>query len=790
MRDRSIGRRFSEEQRKITFADVAGQEAAVAELREIKEYLAEPKKYASLGAAIPRGVLLYGPPGCGKTLMARALANEANAAFISVGASEFAGTYVGQAESRVRDLFSEARQMAPAIVFIDELDSLGRSRTGVTGNRAEPNGESSQALNQMLAELDGFSSTEGIILLGATNRPDVLDPALLRPGRFDRSVGLELPNESARRAILDLHAKGKTFGPDVDLGTIADRAHGMTGADLANILNEAALLAARADRDAITQAELDTALKQTLQAPERQRRLSLRSRSIGKRFTSEERITFADVAGADDAVEELGDVRDYLSDPDRYARMSASPPRGILLSGPPGCGKTLLARAVAGEANAAFISAAASEFVEVFVGEGSARVRDLFAEARSMAPAIVFIDEIDAVGGKRSSVNIGGTKEREDTLNQILVELDGFEASTAVIVIAATNRPDMLDSALVRAGRFDRKVEMILPDRAGRRAILEVHARGKPLADDVDLDALAGQTQGFSGADLANVLNEAAMLATRRRAEEINMALVDEAIDRAYLGISGRGRFMTDEERRRVAYHEAGHALVASHVEGGVPPYKLTIAPRGGTLGHCAMLDTHDRMVHSRSMLIARMAVSLGGWAAEKLVYGENASGVSGDLRHMNEIARRMVCDYGMSDEVGPIGSFDSVGLDGRPGPPTDEEVRAIRRLGEEAGKLASAVLEPNRAALDRLVEGLLERETLTAAEVQELVSGGNGRKPVPVPAAAASNGEEAKVASGRRAAPARSPGARKAAKPARAAPGGGHDRAPAPANSRGSRTE
>ncbi|HUP68188.1 MAG TPA: ATP-dependent zinc metalloprotease FtsH [Acidimicrobiales bacterium] len=753
---RSIGKRFTDKDR-VTFADVAGQEAAVAELREVKEFLANPERFTSLGAAVPKGVLLFGPPGCGKTLLARALAGEANAAFFSVGASEFVEIYVGQGASRVRDLFAEARSMAPAIIFIDEIDTLGHSRVGTSAARAGSSGEQEQALNQILAEMDGFSSSTGLIVLAATNRADSLDPALLRPGRFDRHVGLELPDESARLAILEVHAKDKVLSPAVDLKAIAAKAYGLNGADLANIMNESAMFAVRADKAFIEQEDLQEALKRIVAAPDRWRRLSMRAKSVGKRYSADERVTFADVAGVDEALEELSEVKDYLINPERFTRMGASVPKGVLLSGPPGCGKTLLARAVAGEAHAAFISASGSEFVEVFVGEGAARVRDLFAEARSMAPAIVFIDEIDAVGGRRGSGMVeGGHQEREQTLNQLLVEMDGFDANAQVVVIAATNRPDMLDPALVRAGRFDRKVQIMMPDRKGRRDILGVHARKKPLGPDVDLDKVAGQTQGFSGADLENILNEAALLASRKGLDVIDMQVVDEGIDRAYLGVASKGNIMTDEERRSVAYHEAGHALVAMRAPGARPPYKLTIVPRGGSLGHCSTTDTHDRLVHSRSMLIAQMAVSLGGWACEKLVFGETGSGASSDLHRATDIARKMVCEFGMSD-LGPM-VFTDFDSNGRPRPPSPEAGKAIdaeiRRLSEEAHEQAVAVLSGERAALDRIVEALLDRETLTAEELEELAGpppgGGNGRRSAASGRKPATNGRKP-AANGRR---------------------------------------
>jgi len=621
--------------------------------------------------------------------------------------------------------------MAPSVVFIDELDSLGRSRAGSAGSRGHSGGEQEQALNQILAELDGFAPDAGVILLAATNRPDILDPALLRPGRFDRTIGLELPNEESRMAILGLHGRDKRLAPDVDLHAIAERAHGLTGADLANVLNEAALLAARADRAMISQRELEEALKRTIDAPERQRRLSTRARSVGRRAGSEGRVTFADVAGVDDAIAELADVTEFLADPTRFAEMGASPPRGILLTGPPGCGKTLLARAVAGEANAAFVSVSAAEFVEVFVGEGAARVRDLFAEARSMAPAIMFVDELDAIGATRSGSVLDGSRERDQTLNQILVELDGFEPRQAVIVIAASNRPEILDRALVRPGRFDRRIEIAMPDRAGRAAILALHARGKPFAPDVDYDVVAGLTQGYAGADLANVANEAALLATRRGTGVITSELLEEAIERGWMGVSSRRHILTDAERRVVAYHEAGHALVARTLDDGVPPFKLSIAGRGAALGHCTLLDSHDRVMHSRSALVARMATFLGGWTAEKLVFGEAGSGAAEDLARVRDIARRMVTEYGMSDELGPLVGEDGPGA-WRGGETPEEVRRAIRALADEAYQQAVRVLTTQRPLLDRVATTLLERESLTAAQLDALAAA--GPRPTPRP--------------------------------------------------------
>jgi cell division protease FtsH len=728
---RSGARLLTKEEGLPTFDEVAGQDTAVQELREVSQFLADPERFRAVGAQVPKGVLIFGPPGCGKTLLARALAGEAGASFYSISGSDFVEMYTGVGAARVRELFREARANAPAIVFIDELDAIGTRRgTGTGGSVASStNDEQNQALTGMLAEMDGFSTTEGVIVVGATNRPDVLDPALLRPGRFDRSIGLETPDEHGRLDILKVHATGKPLASDVDLRVIAHRALGMTGADLANVINEAGLLAARAGLREITQALLEEALTRIIEAPERQRRLSMRGRSLGMQSLSDEQVTFADVAGVDDAMVELAEVRDYLSEPERFTSLGAHIPRGFLLNGPPGCGKTLLARAVAGEANAAFFSVAGTEFTEVFVGEGAARVRDLFAQARAVAPAIIFIDEIDAIGAKRGGGSgDAGSREVDQTLNQILIELDGFGRRPGLVVIAATNRADMLDPALVRPGRFDRQITIDLPDQRGRSAILAVHAKNKRLGADVDLDRVANLTRGLSGADLENVLNEAALLAGRRGSKEIDMGLVEEGIDRALSGV-GSGRIMSDEERHAVAYHEAGHALVARILLSDTIVHKLSVVPRGRRLGVAWLPESTDRLLYPRSALIERMATLLAGRAAEELVIGESSGGASDDLARVGEIARAMVCDFGMSERVRALPS----GRDGRR-QWSDETARLIDsevgRLVEEAEALTRSALIASRTALERVALALIERETLTLDEIDTL-AGPPARLPI-----------------------------------------------------------
>ncbi|MDQ3629719.1 MAG: AAA family ATPase [Actinomycetota bacterium] len=409
--------------------------------------------------------------------------------------------------------------------------------------------------------------------------------------------------------------------------------------------------------------------------------------------------------------------------------MGARFPQGFLLVGPPGCGKTLLARAVAGESNAAFLAVAATEFVENTVGEGSGRVRDLFGQARATAPAIVFIDEIDAIGARRDSEGPG---EREQTLNQILIELDGFRPRDGVIIMAATNRPEILDPALVRAGRFDRAITVDLPDQEGRAAILKVHVGNKRLASDVDLEAIAGITRGLSGADLANVMNEAALLSARRDRSEVSMAAVEEAVERATMGIA-RAHVLTDAERRVVAVHEAGHVIVARAVPEGRLPHMVSVVSSGGTLGRAWLTDTHDRVVHSRSALIDEMATLLGGRSAEELVFGEASSGASDDLARVGRIAHHMVRDLGMSDALGPIGYAGETDDEGRFVSYSEETAGTIdaeaRKLVLQAQSRADSILTTSRDTLDRTAAALLEAETLTAQQLEQL-AGGPARTP------------------------------------------------------------
>ena len=445
-------------------------------------------------------------------------------------------------------------------------------------------------------------------------------------------------------------------------------------------------------------------------------------------------VTFEDVAGADEAIEELHEIKEFLKDSEKFQKVGARIPKGVLLYGPPGTGKTLLARAVAGEANVPFYSISGSDFVEMFVGVGASRVRDLFTQAKENAPAIIFVDEIDAVGRHRGAGMGGGHDEREQTLNQLLVEMDGFDPKTNVILIAATNRPDILDPALLRPGRFDRQIQVDAPDMKGRQKILEVHAKGKPMAKGVDLAVLARKTPGFTGADLANVLNEAALLTARSSGTKITNELLDEAVDRVMAGPQRRTRVMSDKERLVTAYHEGGHALAAAAMRHTDPVTKVTILPRGRALGYTMVLPLDDKYSVTRNELLDQLTYAMGGRVAEEIVFHDPTTGASNDIEKATSIARRMVTEYGMSADLGAVklGQASGEVFLGRDmghqrdysdavAQSVDTEVRA---LIDHAHTEAWTVLMNNRAILDRLATELLEKETLDHNQLATLFNG------------------------------------------------------------------
>jgi len=446
------------------------------------------------------------------------------------------------------------------------------------------------------------------------------------------------------------------------------------------------------------------------------------------------KITFRDVAGADEAVQELHEIKEFLENPKKFQSLGARIPKGVLLYGPPGTGKTLLARAVAGEAGVPFFSISGSDFVEMFVGVGASRVRDLFEQAKQNSPCIIFMDEIDAVGRHRGAGMGGGHDEREQTLNQLLVEMDGFEMKDNIILIAATNRPDILDPALLRPGRFDRQIVVDRPDRKGRKQILEVHTRGKPLSQKIDLDALAGQTPGFTGADLANLINEAALLTARSNKREITMKELEEGIMRVIAGPEKKSRVMSEKERLVTAYHELGHAIVGHLLPNSDPVHKVSIISRGQALGYTISLPSEDKFLTTRAELADTMAMTLGGRAAEEIVFSEITTGASNDLEKVTETAKQMVMRFGMSERLGPrVFGHDRgqpfLGREFSAEPDYSDEVAReiddeIRRMVEEAHQAAKEILTERRDELDRISKILLERETIEAEEFVALLEG------------------------------------------------------------------
>lgn len=447
------------------------------------------------------------------------------------------------------------------------------------------------------------------------------------------------------------------------------------------------------------------------------------------------KVTFKDVAGLGEAVEELSEIKEFLENPSKFQKMGAKIPKGVLLFGPPGTGKTLLARAVAGEAGVPFYSISGSDFVEMFVGVGASRVRDLFEQAKQSAPAIVFVDEIDAVGRQRGAGLGGGHDEREQTLNQLLVEMDGFDATTGVIMIAATNRPDILDPALLRPGRFDRQIVVDRPDLKGRIGILKVHCKNKPLDEGVEVEVLARRTPGFTGADLANLVNEAALLAARYSKNKISMKELEDSIDRVVAGPEKKTRLIGDKEKRMIAYHEAGHALVAHLLPNADPVHKISIIPRGRSLGYTLTLPIEDKYLVTRSELIDDLAMLLGGRVAEEIVFNEVTTGDQNDIERATKTARQMVCEYGMSDKLGPLTlghKQDQVFLGRDFASHTDYSDRVayeidseIRRLIDEAYQEAQRLLTEYRERLDRIAEALIEKETVEKEVLEVLLEGG-----------------------------------------------------------------
>ena len=617
---KSKAKMYMEKSTGVTFKDVAGQDEAKESLQEIIDFLHNPQKYTEIGAKLPKGALLVGSPGTGKTLLAKAVAGEAEVPFFSISGSDFVEMFVGMGASRVRDLFKEAAKVAPCIIFIDEIDAVGRARDARFGGG---NSEHEQTLNQLLNEIDGFEPTKGIVCLAATNRPEILDKALLRPGRFDRRIIVDRPNLQGRLDTLKVHTRKIRLAEDVDLRKIAQATAGAVGADLANLVNEA------------------------------------------------------------------------------------------------------------GEAEVPFFSISGSDFVEMFVGMGASRVRDLFKEAAKVAPCIIFIDEIDAVGRARDARFGGGNSEHEQTLNQLLNEIDGFEPTKGIVCLAATNRPEILDKALLRPGRFDRRIIVDRPNLQGRLDTLKVHTRKIRLAEDVDLRKIAQATAGAVGADLANLVNEAALRAVRQGRKAVNQEDLMVSFETVIAGTEKKNTVLTDMEKRLVAYHEVGHALVSALLKRTDPVTKITIVPHTtGALGYTLYTPEEEKFLSTNEELHANLCGMLGGRAAEQVVFGVKTTGASNDIQRATSLARNMVALYGMSDELGLMApaTVSNQYLDGQSYLDCSQETsakvdQAVKDLLDRSYNEAKKLLTDNRALLDEISEYLLVKETITGEELMAYVN-------------------------------------------------------------------
>ena len=699
------------------FTDVAGAKKAKEALADVIEFLKNPERFKAMGAHIPKGILLAGEPGNGKTLLARAVAGEANCSFLSISGSDFIEVFVGVGASRIRDLFYQARKSGPCILFIDEIDAIGRARGSGFGGGHD---EREQTLNQLLTEMDGFDQYEQtIVVLAATNMPEVLDKALLRPGRFDRVLYVPYPDYEARLELLKIHTKKVPLDPQLDLKEVAESTQGLSGADIENLVNIAALKISQSSRTLINKSDFDQAYKDIMTS---KKDIQVSSNDKAKEFLPQQvKTKFFDVAGLEDAKDDLKEIVRFLKQPEIFKSAGARIPKGILMTGEPGNGKTFLARALAGESGVPFFYASGSQFVQKYVGEGAARIRDLFSQARKHAPSIIFIDEIDSIG-KRDSSGEGGSQEWNNTINQLLTEMDGFvQDEIPVIIVGATNLIKAVDPALKRPGRFDRIVNIPYPNLQDRIKILLIHAKNKKFDETVDLDIVAKSCPGFSAAKLEYILNEAAILSVAKGKEKISISEIEEAKDRALMGKINVGLARSREDLVRTAYHEAGHALVnILHPHYPFLFHKVTILSRGGALGVSMSLPQDDMTSFSKEQLEAKIVVCLGGRVAESLQFNRVCIGAINDFQQATGVAQDMVMAYGMGEGTGIVSYIEHKKVSESTQREIDVE---IKRILDKAYQECYNMLNANRVLLQKIAEALLEHETLNAKEIYQLLN-------------------------------------------------------------------
>ncbi|MFI4937436.1 MAG: AAA family ATPase [Candidatus Berkiellales bacterium] len=693
---------------KTKLDDIAGLEEAKSEIRQLITFIKNPEVFNKIGAKPPKGIMLYGLPGTGKTLLAQAIAGEADVTFISVSGAAFEETFVGKGAARVRELFAIARKQKPAIIFIDEIDAMAPSRSGEELHQSQI-----QTVNQLLTEMANLDEEKNadIYVIAATNRLEAIDPALLRPGRFDWQIHIRLPTDNDREAIL--HKLLNTVKlKNINMDALVEQSAGFSGADLAHLINEAAIFAVTHGKKAVDNASFDEAFK----------KMALREKELNPAFSikilspNEIKSKLSDVAGMSEAKAEVTEVIEFLNNPKKFSRLGARPPVGILIYGPPGTGKTLMARAIAGSGKATFIAVSGAEFDEKYIGVGASRVKELFKVARKYKPCVVFIDEIDALAPIRSSEE---GSHRDQTINQFLNEMDNIQSqiNEGIIFIGATNRIDSIDPAILRPGRFDRKVYFRLPSLQERIEILNLHLKKIQSAPDVKVEVLAKITSGYSGADLANLVNEAAIEATRKNKPAVDMASFEEANDKISMGVNLGTASFSEAEKKRTAYHEAGHALVGLlQTEHPRALHKLSIGLRGSSLGVTHFKLNSEDHSYTKQQYEALVATALGGYAAEELIYGKNniSGGASSDLVNANQMVKEMVTRLGMAD---------------------NQSLIVAEVFPEEGGVLESAdtilkrdyqkakdILSKNIDKLHLLANTLLEKETLDYEQIVTLL--------------------------------------------------------------------
>ena len=691
---------------KTRFTDVVGCGSVKEEAQEIVRCLKNPKPYIKLGAQLPQGLFISGPSGCGKTMLAKALAKESKRTLIQISGDQFWDEVFLKGTNWIEPLFDAARKNAPCIILVDGFDTFDFVRHFVVYHFL---------VKRLKREIELMGGEQELFLVITARDIKNMGEQFLNSNHGCQLLEVGYPTKKDRNELLARYAKEFEVDSTCDLSVLSYQTLCFTPTDLKEVFHQGARVAAVKKADRISQEDLEKAIRRISRAKAEHSQGDDNPAKLSDPF--KKRVTFNDVGGCNEAKEELKELVAFLKDPSQFSHLGAKAPKGTLCIGPPGCGKTLLAKAVAGEANCNFFHCSGADFNDIWVGSGVNRIKEVFKAAKANAPAILFIDEIDAVGGKRMSDPQAAARDFNNTLNQLLVEMDGFDGSEGLAVIGATNLPDMLDEALLRSGRFDRQVVIDRPCLAERLEILTIHGKTLPLGDAVDLTHTAKMTMGMSGADLANVLNEAALIAGRSGKKVIEEVDLREAHDKVQLGKERRSMSLSESEKRHIAYHEAGHTLVGLLVNSGTDVDKVTIIPRGTALGLTHFVPQGENVTLWKRQAENRLAECLGGLAAERICLGDISAGVSGDLRSATELARQMVAEYGMSDELG----FAAFGRDLSPETKRLIDIE-VRKLLDKAYTQAVKIIEEHKEKVEQIVTGLLEKETLYRADLDAII--------------------------------------------------------------------